>query len=257
MKTQLLLFFFFAFHFLHAQKQYLIGKITNEFGGNLSEVTIYNLRTDEKTETDLQGNFLIQAKDFDEIRFIKKGYERISKRLSKEDFSESVTIVLFKLPHEIEEVEISFVPTGKLEKDIKYAGGTKETQKLKSDMADYIAAPSTREVLAPKHGEFVQPVGAGFSIGKVDAKWDDVDFMNFLIENLGDDFFIDELKLKKSEIQPFIYYVFRNFERKKILFNGFCPPAELSKFIVEATMKIDGYRKNLPNNPPPKKKRKK
>jgi len=249
-------FFLFTFLQICAQSQYVMGTVTNEDGTKLSQVIVYNVRTDEKTQTDLLGNYLITAKEFDQLRFIKKGYERLTHKLSGNNFSSPLNIILEKLPEEIEEVKITFLPTGKLEKDIQHVGDSKPVQELKSDMADYIAAPSTPEVLAPKPGEFVQPVGPGFSIGKINSKWDDVDFMNFLTENLGDDFFVDELGLKKSEVQSFIYYVFRNFERQKILFYGYCLPSDLSRFILISTNKVDAYRKKLPNNPPLIKKKK-
>ena len=234
-----------------------MGTLVNEDGVGLRGVTVYNVRTDEQSASDLLGNFIIAANNFDEVRFIKPGYERVSKKIVVADFTQPLSITLVRVTQDIDEVEIGFKPTGKLETDVKHVGGSKEVKQLKSDMADYLASPSSPEVLAPKPGEFVQPKGPGFSVGKVDSQWDDVDFMKFIIENLGEDFFVQELKLSTSEIQPFIFYIFRNFDRQKILFYGFCPPSDLARFMREATLKVDWYRKNLPNNPPPKKKKRK
>ncbi len=241
----------------HAQSAYVMGTVTTEDGTRIPNVTIYNVQTDEKVDSNHNGDFFIRAKEFDQLRFVKKGYERVTQKLSKQDFQDPLAVVLMRLPEEIEEVKIAFTPTGKLDKDVQHVGDIKIVKELKSDMADYIQAPSTAEVLAPKPGEFVQPVGPGISIGAVKPKWDDVDFMNFLIQNLGDDFFIRELGLQKSEIQTFIYYVFRNFNRKVILFYGFCSPADLARFDVVASQKITAYRQNLPNDPPSKKKKRK
>ena len=46
---------------------------------------------------------------------------------------------------------------------------------MKSETAKYIRSQSAPEVLASKPGEFVQPVGPGFSVGGPDNQWDDVD----------------------------------------------------------------------------------
>ena len=176
--------------------------------------------------------------------------------VNQQDFYSPFTITIFRSLHEIEEVEIAYQPTGDLEKDAKNYGDTKPAAKLKAETSRYIRAESSAEVLAPKGGEFVQPVGPGFTVGGPENQWDDVDLMKFLIESLGQDFFTDDLKLKNSEIQPFIYYIFRNFDRKEILFRGICSPYDLSRFINESYKKIEPYRQNLPNNPLKKKKRK-
>ncbi|QOW10851.1 hypothetical protein Q73A0000_11030 [Kaistella flava (ex Peng et al. 2021)] len=139
---------------------------------------------------------------------------------------------------------------------MKNYGDTKSVAKLKSETVKYIRSQSTPEVLASKPGEFVQPIGPGFSVGRPVNQWDDIDFMKSLIESIGQDFFTDDLKLKNSEIQPFIYYIFRNFDRKEILFRGICSPFDLSRFINESYKKVEPYRENLPNNPAQKKKKK-
>ncbi len=145
-------------------------------------------------------------------------------------------------------------PTGNLESDVRNYGDTKPVAKLKAETATYIKAKSTREVLAPKAGEFVQPVGPGISVGGVKSQWDDIDFMKFITKELGEEFFVSDLKLNVTEIQPFIFYIFRNFDRKSALFTGNPTSADLSRFITESYKKLDSYRKNLPNDPPRKKK---
>ena len=80
--------------------------------------------------------------------------------------------------------------------------------------------------------------------------------MEYLISYLGEEFFIENLQLKKTEIQPFIYYIFRNFERREILFRGSAISADISRFINESYLKLEAYQNNLPNNPPNKKNRK-
>lgn len=257
MNTKLFfLFFLFFLLKINAQSQYVIGNTINEQGDRLQNVTVLNLRTNQTSQSDELGNYVISAKQNDELRFVKNGYERTTVHLQESHFQKSLNITLIKSAQLIEEVEIVYQPLGELSKDIQHYGDTKAVAKLKSETVKYIRSESTEEVLAPKAGEFVQPVGKGFFIRGPDPQWDDIDFMQFLIENLGNDFFTQDLHLKPSEIQPFIYYIFRNFERQEILFTGVCSQASLTRFMTESENKLDAYRQNLPNNPPLKKKRK-
>lgn len=258
MNTKLLFLFLLLLFSLHinAQSQYIVGNTTNEEGYRLQNVTILNLKTNQTVQSDEVGNFVIAAVNNDELRFVKNGYERVIIHLKEENFQHSLSVKLVKRAQEIEEVKIAYQPTGDLNKDLKYYGDTKSVKKLKAETAKYIRSESTPEVLAPKSGEFVQPVGKGFFVGGPKSQWDDVDFMQFLIQNLGNEFFTQDLQLKPSQIQPFIYYVFRNFERKEALFYGTCTQYDLSRFIKEANSKLEDYRNNLPNDPPKKKKKK-
>ena len=236
--------------------QKVSGIVTDENQNPLPAVLVINMATEEKVTTNLNGEFFINASINNELRFVRKGFERNSKIVVQLDFSVMFKVPLIKLAQEIEEVEITYQTTGNFKDDIKNFGDVKSVKKLKSETAKYIRSESTEEVLAPKPGEFVQPVGQGFFIGGPDSQWDDVDFMQFLIENLGNDFFTQDLQLKPSEIQPFIYYIFRNFERRNILFKGICTQADFARFITESHHKLEAYRQNLPNNPPIKKKKK-
>lgn len=255
-KNRLFFIYFFLPLLYFSQETAFFGSIQNEDQFRIPNVTVFNARTEQKTIADSRGNFSIQAKIGDEIRFAKQGYERISVRVSKQDLETSKTIILVKTAEDLEEVEIGYQATGNLEKDIQHFGDKPATKKLKGDVSNYIAQESSPEVLKAKPGEFVQPVGPGFSVGKVDSQWDDVDFMDYLISQLGTEFFTKDLRLKDSEIQPFIYYIFRNFERKNILFTGICSSSDLFRFTTEADLKLEPYRKNLPNLPPKKKRRK-
>ncbi|WP_185145795.1 carboxypeptidase-like regulatory domain-containing protein [Chryseobacterium sp. SNU WT5] len=230
------------------------GIVVDEDQNPLSAVLVFNMKTEEKTYTNFDGEFIIKAIANEELRFVRKGFERNSTNVNQQNLNVAVKVILIRSIQEIEEVTIAYQPTGDLVKDEKNYGDTKLVAKMKLETAEYIRSESSPEVLAPKPGEFVQPVGPGFSGGSIKNQWDDVDFMEFLIENIGQDFFTDDLRLTKSEIQPFIYYVFRNFPRKRILFRGICTQYDLSRFTKEAYLKIESYRKNLPNSVSPKKK---
>ena len=236
--------------------QQVSGTVTDEEKNPLATVLVFNRITEQKVYTNVNGEFSIDAHLNDELRFIRKGFERSSKIVNQQDFNIPFTMTIIRSSQEIEEVKITYQTTGDLEKDAKNYGDSKPVAKMKSETAKYIRSESALEVLASKPGEFVQPVGPGFSVGASDNQWDDVDFMKFLIESIGQDFFIDDLKLTNSEIQPFIYYLFRNFDRKEILFRGICSQYDVSRFMNECYKKIEPYRKNLPNDPPKMKRRK-
>ncbi len=172
--------------------QTILGTVFDEENKPLPAVLVFNMKTEQKTYTNINGEFTIGVRLNDELRFIRNGFERNSKIMSSNDFNGNLSIKMSRTVMEIEEVKIAYKPIGDLNKDLKNYGDAKSVQKLKSETAKYIRSESTEEVLAAKPGEFVQPVGQGFFIGGPNSQWDDVDFMQFLITNLGDDFFRDD-----------------------------------------------------------------
>lgn len=255
MRRFLILFILCAPFFGFAQT--VFGIIVDEDNNPLPATLVFNAKTQEKVNTNLNGEFTIEAAQNEELRFIRQGFERRSKTIMQSDFATRLTVILTRNTEEIEEVKIARQPTGNLKTDARNYGDTKAVATLKAETSKYLHAKSSPEILAPKPGEFVQPVGPGFSVGTVKNHWDDIDFMQFLTKELGEEFFVSELKLNVTEIQPFIFYIFRNFDRKSALFTGNPTSSDLSRFITESYKKLDSYRKNLPNDPPRKKKRNK
>ena len=162
MKKTLLLFLFILANSFYAQ-EYIFGKITSEQNIELSGVLILNTRTDEKAYSDSDGNFMISAKNNDALRFVKQKYDRITYSVKPEDFKNSIKITLIKSVVEIEEVEIKSKLTGNLREDARRVESVKKV-KLNKEISKYIAEKSDPLILKPKAGEFVQPVGQGFSI---------------------------------------------------------------------------------------------
>ena len=96
------------------------GKVETEEGLSIGNVLVINLKTNEKVNTDENGKFTISAKLQDEIRFVKKGYDRISHIVKSTDFQEEKYFRLQKSTVAIEEVVISRLKlTGNLAKDSK------------------------------------------------------------------------------------------------------------------------------------------
>ncbi|GAA4157859.1 hypothetical protein GCM10022217_18330 [Chryseobacterium ginsenosidimutans] len=241
---KLKLFFFFSFIFfinIHAQ-DYIFGKIISEDNAEIPDVTVINIRTDERVATNRDGHFMISGRAGDELRFVKTGYERSNKKVTKENIGSPINVTLVRAATLIAEVEIKKGITGDIKIDAKNLNPPRKVQKLKSDLALYMSQKSDPRVLAARPGEFVQPKGQGFSIGKVKNKWDDLDFANYLTYALGEKYFTD-LKIDRSLIQHFIYYVLAGgFERKNILKYGFCSDADLMRFQRAVLIRISSYR---------------
>jgi hypothetical protein len=206
------------------------------------DVTVINIRTDERVTTNRDGHFMIAGRQGDNLRFIKIGYDRVNKSISKENIASPINIQLVRSAQLIDEVQIKKALTGDLKIDTKTLNPPKKVEKLKSDLAIYMKQKSDPRILAAKPGEFVQPKGQGFMIGKVKNKWDDVDFMNYMVTALGYQYFND-LKIENSQVQHFIYYVLAGgFERKSILKYGFVSDADLMRFQRAVLNRISTYK---------------
>lgn len=240
MKKTLLLFLFLLVHSFYAQ-EYIFGKITSELNLELSGVLIFNTRTDEKAYSDSDGNFMISAKNNDALRFVKQKFDRITYSVKPEDFKNSIKITLIKSVVEIEEVEIKTKLTGSLREDARRVESVKKV-KLNKEISKYIAEKSDPLILKPKAGEFVQPVGQGFSIGKVSNQADQIDLAEDFLEILGEDYFKD-LGLKKSEISGFIFHVMNSLDLKNAYKYGYLKGSDIAQFRKQAEIKINDFRK--------------
>ena len=162
MKVKLLAFFLLFSTFTFAQ-EYIFGKVVSESNTDIQEVLVLNLRTDEKALTDKHGNYMIAAKKFDELRFVKAGFDRIEVKISPRNYSEPLNISLLKSPYLIAEVEIGFHVSGDLKKDLKNVEPSKKTIALNNALSSYMMRPPT-EVLPTltTPSAFAQPnFGAG------------------------------------------------------------------------------------------------
>lgn len=240
MKKTLLLFLFLLAHSFYAQ-EYIFGKITSEQNIELSGVLILNTRTDEKAYSDSDGNFMISAKNNDALRFVKQKFDRITYSVKPEDFKNSIKITLIKSVVEIEEVEIKTKLTGNLREDARRVESVRKV-KLNKEIAKYIAEKSDPEIIKPRGGEFVQPKGEGFSVGKVSNQADQIDLAEDFLEILGEDYFTD-LGLKKSEISGFIFHVMNGLDLKNAYKYGYLKESDIAQFRKQAEIKINDFRK--------------
>jgi len=241
-KIKLLFILSFLFFIKISAQNYIFGKITTEDNLEMSDVTVINIRTDERVSTNKDGHFMISGRQGDNLRFLKSGYERVNKSIKKEDLESPVNIKMVRAATLIEEVEIKKSLTGDLKADSKTLNPPKKVEKLRADIGQYISQKSDPRILAARPGEFVQPKGQGFSIGKIKNKWDDVDLMKYLAMALGEQYFTD-LKIAQPQIQHFISYVLTGgFERKNILKFGYVSDADLMRFQRAVLTRISSYR---------------
>ncbi len=147
MKTHQLLFLLIFFSIsIFGQTDYILGNVTNENGDRLPKASIYNLRTDQIVISDKMGNFAIAALPSDELRISREGYERRVIPVSVENFSKNLEVKLTSIPKEIEEVKLTFRPTGILKKDVTRLNPPPKVVELNTAMNLYMRTPSTEAI---------------------------------------------------------------------------------------------------------------
>lgn len=115
MRKNLAVFFFFLTIYFFGQQK-ITGKTLSENDMIVASVLVVNISNDQKVYSNSSGEFSIDGSEKDEIRFIKKGYERASRKVANAE--SPINVVLVRIPEEIEEVEI-ISTTGDLSKDSK------------------------------------------------------------------------------------------------------------------------------------------
>ena len=142
MKIKLLALFILLFSVkAFSQSDYVMGSITNENGDRLTNASIVNLRTDQVVVSDFMGNFVIAAKTSDQLRIARQGYERKNLTVAAESFSRSLDVKLLTIPQEIEEVKLTFRPTGILKKDVARLNPPPKVTALNMALNNYMRTP--------------------------------------------------------------------------------------------------------------------
>ncbi|UHO37816.1 hypothetical protein H5J24_19645 [Chryseobacterium capnotolerans] len=148
-------------------QQKITGRVTDNSNANINPVLIINVSKNISVLTDSSGKFVIDANENDEIRSVKEGFYRASKKVSKEDFNTPVLMILQKAEIQIPEVKIAFKPTGNLEKDSKRLSESQKLRSLKSDMSKYMKSPLTEPL--PDKTISKTFTGHDFNAGQVDV----------------------------------------------------------------------------------------
>ena len=238
---KILLILFLTFFCKFYSQEYIIGKVVSEQNIQVANVLVINVKTDEKTYTDQDGNFIISAKNGDVIRFVKQKFDRVSYNIQAEDFKKSLVINLMKSSIEIQEIELKNKLTGNLREDVKRVEA-KQKSKLNEEINKMNLENTDIKILIPKGNEFRQPKGEGFSVGKINNRWDDVDVQVFILYILREDYF-EQLGLRKEEITPFINFVTQDMNLKSAKKKGILTSQDLAIFKILAEEKIKTFKK--------------
>lgn len=144
MRKNLAVFFFFLTIYFFGQHK-ITGKTLSENDMIVASVLVVNISNDQKVYSNSLGEFSIEGSEKDEIRFIKKGYERASRKVV--DVAYPMNVVLIRIPEEIEEVEI-ITTTGDLAKDSKRLTKIDKKEQLQKDIGLPKPPEKPREVPA-------------------------------------------------------------------------------------------------------------
>ncbi|MBP2618843.1 hypothetical protein [Chryseobacterium jejuense] len=148
-------------------QQKVTGLVADNSNVNINPVLIINVSKNISVLSESSGKFVINADENDEIRAIKEGYYRASKKIAKEDFNTPVLMILQKAVIQIPEVQIAFRPTGNLEKDSKRLNESQKLRSLKSDMSKYMRSPLNEPL--PDKSISKTFTGHDYKVGQVDV----------------------------------------------------------------------------------------
>ena len=234
---KIFLFSSFLLLFQNFNSQNIKGKIVSD-SVSVNQVLVVNIYSQEKTYSNSQGQFIINANLGDEIRFVKEGYERkVLKIINKDE----IFINLIKLITEIEEVEVKKKLSGDLTTDSKLFNENKKKVALNNDIKVYFKTRSSEELMKPKPGEFVQPVSSGITFGEIKNKWKLPDLVEWLRENLTDGYFIS-FGMESPEINSFIYYSLQSFNTMTILKYGYCSEEDVGILKLHFEMSFKKFK---------------
>ena len=98
--------------------QQVSGIVIDEDQNPIPAVLVFNMKTEQKSYTNIKGEFSINASANDELRFLRTGFDRGSKIVGPGDFIGNLSMTIARSVQEIEEVEIPAVRlTGDLNQD--------------------------------------------------------------------------------------------------------------------------------------------
>ena len=180
--------------------QSISGKVETEEGLSIANVLVINLKTNEKVNTDENGKFIISAKLQDEIRFVKKGYDRVSHIVKSTDFDKHILLKMRETETVIKEVVI--IPKSKidrLKKDIEVPTVKKGTES-KPKPARW------KDVLAFDINAFEELMTGNARRKKTRYKYEEMQTDVLQVkEFLGEEYFIEN-KIPSERIHEFLEF---------------------------------------------------
>ncbi|PTT19918.1 hypothetical protein DBR28_21085 [Chryseobacterium sp. HMWF028] len=148
-------------------QQKISGKVITASELDLTPTLVVNVSSGKSLLSDMSGKFEIEAKENDEIRFVKEGYYRVDKKIAGDDFNSPLNIILKRMEIQIPEVKIKYKPTGNLAKDNQHLNESRKLQSLKSDLEDYMKSPLYQPL--PNNSISKTFTGHDFNAGQVNV----------------------------------------------------------------------------------------
>ena len=180
--------------------QSISGKVEAEEGLSIGNVLVINLKTNEKVNTDENGKFTISAKLQDEIRFVKKGYDRVSHIVKSADFDKHILLKMRETETVIKEVVI--IPKSKidrLKKDI-------EVPTVKKGTESKPRPARWKDVLALDIDAFEELITGNARRKKTRYKYEEMQADVLQVkEFLGEEYFIEN-KILSERIHEFLEF---------------------------------------------------
>ena len=180
--------------------QSISGKVETEEGLSIGNVLVINIKTNEKVNTDESGKFTISAKLQDEIRFVKKGYDRVSHIVKSADFDKHILLKMRETETVIKEVVI--IPKSKidrLKKDI-------EVPTVKKGTESKPRPARWKDVLALDIDAFEELITGNARRKKTRYKYEEMQADVLQVkEFLGEEYFIEN-KIPSERIHEFLEF---------------------------------------------------
>ena len=204
--------------------QKISGIVVDEDDHLLPAVMVFNMKTEQKTYTNQNGEFTIEASENTELRFIRNGFERASKTINSKDFSTFFQIKLFRLVEEIEEVQVpNYRLSGDINKDSEKLSKVDKVEQLKKEIGVPGPPEKPREVPPPT----VKEAGViGFALSNLNLntlyrnisgdgkrmrrlyKYEDLqDNVNWIRSRIPDEYFT-KMGIPQEKISEFLQFSF-------------------------------------------------
>ena len=136
--------------------QTISGVVVTEGSARLPGTLIVNITSDQKVLSNDVGEFSINAKTGDEIRFVKENYERGNVIIKNDYF---LTVRLLRIPIEIEEVNVSKIRiTGNINTDASRLKIRDQEEELRQSIGLPKAPEKSREKPADAMNDILAPL---------------------------------------------------------------------------------------------------
>ena len=215
-----ILFFIFLFSNLLFSQQ-VSGTVTDEDQNPIPAVLVFNMKTEEKVFTNLQGEFTITSSTNDELRFVRNTFDRNSKIVNAQDFNSPLRIIIHRSIQEIEEVKVPAVRlTGDLDQDSRNLTKFDKVAQLQREVGVPEPPEKPRErpsdfkndVLLPLIGLSLKPqaiynlISGNSRRMKTQYRYDDLqDQISWIRDKVGDDYFV-QMSIPKERISEFLQF---------------------------------------------------